>query len=809
MKAKRSVLNILAALAFSLSLTAQQQIHPVCGTEIPDGNWENWFQTKIKEYEVKNGTGKTTQTNYVIPVIVHVIHASSEAAGVGSNLKAQQVQAQIDALNDAMAGNAPGNSSLPAVFASVDAGNTNITFCLATKNLNGNIMAESGIDRIDWGARGWQDPAGLSNVSSYFDGTVKPASIWDPTKYFNIWVGDFFNPSTGGLIGYATFPIGTGLAGITGTGTSTTDGVVMASRCFGCQAKFANGYYSQAAYAQGITTVHEVGHWLGLRHISGDASCSNDYCNDTPPQSGGYNGCQNGLNWGCPSYPFQANLCSGNPNGEMFMNFMDYSDDGCRSLFTADQAARFFTALNYGTYRAPLLTSGVCNTSTYCNSTYIQSGNEHISNVAFNTINNSSGNNTSSGYEDFSSISTFVAKGTSHQLSVTVNTDGNWTYHCQAFFDWNDDKDFYDAGEMVDLGGITNVTSGVMTASVSIPTTAVIGTIRMRVNFEYNVNPGPCDADHTSEWGEAEDYSINITASVDCNGVVGGTAYLDNCGVCVGGNTGYFPCVAIADTTYQIKGLHSGKCLSNNGTGVAQFTCSDTLPEVWKFKQTQPGYYEIVSAQNGDKFKLSSMANGTALESCCSTQTSTDVLFRAEQGTGGAIRLVPQANMNKLLDMWAWSTSDGGPVTVWDRTLQQNQQWILMPVYLDCNNTPGGSAYYDSCGICAGGNTGILPILSSGACTTSLENVVLTSEIKLYPNPANNEVFIKIDAVHAGSATIEVYSLLGKLKYNNIEKLEAGESLKTITVKGWTSGVYYVKVRFEQGQFIFRLIVSN
>lgn len=369
MKAKLLAMNVVATLAFAFNLNAQDDMRPVCGTQMPDENWEKWFQTKIKEYETKVAEGKTTQTTYIIPVIAHIIHASSEAQGVGSNLKAQQVQAQIDALNDAMAGNAPGNSNIPSVFANVDAGNTNIVFCLATKDKNGNPMAEPGIDRIDWGAKGWQNPANLgNNVQSYFDGTVKPASIWDPTKYFNIWVGDFLNSSGSGLIGYATFPSGTGLSGIPGgTGTSTTDGVVMASKCFGCKAKFANGYYSQAAYAQGITTVHEVGHWLGLRHISGDATCGNDYCNDTPPQKGGNNGCQNGLNWGCPSHPFQANQCSGNANGEMFMNFMDYSDDGCRSLFTANQATRMFTAINNGTYRTPLLTSGVCSSGPLAN----------------------------------------------------------------------------------------------------------------------------------------------------------------------------------------------------------------------------------------------------------------------------------------------------------------------------------------------------------------------------------------------------------------------------------------------------------
>ncbi len=349
-----------------LNSSTLQEVHPVCATQAPGEDWENWFQTKINEFKNSQLTKSNQASSLLyIPVVVHVIYKNGEASGSGSNLKAAQVQAQIDALNDAMAGNAPGNSSLPAVFANVDAGETNIRFCLASKDKNGNTLSEAGIDRINWGNKGWSDPSTLgNNTTSYFDNTIKPNSIWDPTKYFNIWVADFLDANGAGLIGYATFPAGSGLSGMSGlgTGSSSTDGVVMASRCFGCKAKFSNGYYSQNAYAYGITTVHEVGHWLGLRHISGDGQCGNDYCSDTPPQKGGNNGCSNGLNWGCPGYPFQANQCSGNSNGEMFQNFMDYSDDQCRSLYTANQKTRMQTALNNGTYRTPLLNSTVCNT---------------------------------------------------------------------------------------------------------------------------------------------------------------------------------------------------------------------------------------------------------------------------------------------------------------------------------------------------------------------------------------------------------------------------------------------------------------
>ena len=338
-----------------------------CLTKEPGIEWENEFQKQITIYE--QNRSKTITAPYTIPVIVHVVYNGSTEAtiGTGANLKAAQIKAQIDALNDAFAGITPGNSSLPTPFANVDANDVPIQFCLALKDANGVALTEPGIERISFQSKSWSDPVtlGNANVQNYFTATIKPTSIWDPTKYFNIWVGDFYPANGGGLIGYATFPNASGNSDLnTSLGTNKTDGIVMASRCFGDKDKFSSGYYGQINFAYGITTVHETGHWLGLRHISGDGTCLNDYCADTPPQKGGNGGAASGLNWYCPTYPFQANGCSGNPNGEMFQNYMDYSDDRCRSLFTVNQETRMLTTMANGTYRKLLGTHGLCSITT-------------------------------------------------------------------------------------------------------------------------------------------------------------------------------------------------------------------------------------------------------------------------------------------------------------------------------------------------------------------------------------------------------------------------------------------------------------
>ncbi len=148
----------------------------------------------------------------------------------------------------------------------------------------------------------------------------------------------------------------------------------------------------------------------------------------------------------------------------------------------------------------------------YCPSTYTNTGGEYISNVTFNTINNDSGEG-ANGYEDFTGISTDVEINTSYQMSVEINTSGNFTDNCEVYIDWNQDFVFDTSTEKYVMGSVTNVSSGVLSQNITIPAGASIGTTDLRVNMEFNSNPnvpGPCDIDHVTEWGETEDYTLNV-----------------------------------------------------------------------------------------------------------------------------------------------------------------------------------------------------------------------------------------------------------------------------------------------------------
>ena len=139
-----------------------------------------------------------------------------------------------------------------------------------------------------------------------------------------------------------------------------------------------------------------------------------------------------------------------------------------------------------------------------------------ITRVIFNTIDNDSGKD--SPYSDYTNISTNVILDKTHDLTVQVNTDGDYTVEAKAWIDWNQDCDFDDANEEYDLGSATNTSDGSTSESplsITVPGDAVIGSTTMRVSTRYNSDPTSCMSNVDAE---VEDYTINViddTASID------------------------------------------------------------------------------------------------------------------------------------------------------------------------------------------------------------------------------------------------------------------------------------------------------
>lgn len=280
--------------------------------------------TQNQQQSVTNGTYRTNAI-VTIPIVVHIVLPNP------NQISNADVQSVLDKWNLDFSGlNA--DSTNGANFYSVR-GHSNLRFCLAKRTPSGTLT--SGIERRSSNiafTTGANDP-----IKSFALGGL---DSWNNTQYMNVWVG----VNNGGILGYATFP---------GTATAAQDGLVINSQSFSL-----NPCYSIPQYNLGRTTLHEIGHYLGLWHLWGDetACVGDDFrqlggtvqfptglfnpagqgnttsdVGDTPNQAGATTNCPTGV---------VTDACATAAPGKMYQNYMDYTGDACYSMFTNKQVAR-------------------------------------------------------------------------------------------------------------------------------------------------------------------------------------------------------------------------------------------------------------------------------------------------------------------------------------------------------------------------------------------------------------------------------------------------------------------------------------
>jgi len=272
---------------------------------------------------IKNNPIISNKAIITIPVVVHIVWNTAT-----ENISDAQIFSQMDVLNaDFRRANLDAINT-PSVWQSISA-DTEIEFCLATIDPNG--ISSNGITRTQTNQTSFS--INTSDMKSTSNGGIDP---WPKDDYLNIWVCDL----SGGILGYATPPSGF---------NNPNDGVVVGYKYFGTIGAV------QAPYNKGRTSTHEVGHWLNLDHVWGNGgNCGNDNVSDTPTQEE--------ENYSCPSFPHNPNSCgTSNVSGDMFMNYMDYTNDACMNMFTLGQKTRMTAAINQ--YRPNLLNHNLCSGS--------------------------------------------------------------------------------------------------------------------------------------------------------------------------------------------------------------------------------------------------------------------------------------------------------------------------------------------------------------------------------------------------------------------------------------------------------------
>lgn len=255
-----------------------------------------------------------------VPIVVHILYNNST-----ENISDQQVLSQLVVLNQDYRRLNADTVNTPDPFKSV-AADAKIVFCLAHVDTNGRYT--TGIIRKHTNQSYFLADDGMKFASSGGD------DGWNSTKYLNVWVCCLFDRT----LGYGVMP----------GSPANRDGVVIDYNCFGTIGTAA------APYNLGRTATHEIGHWLGLRHLWGDAACGSDDIADTPPQET--------ANYYCQTFP-HTSACSINSYGDMFMDYMDFSNDACMNMFTHDQAIEMRSQFAKGGFRNSFLNPSVCDSS--------------------------------------------------------------------------------------------------------------------------------------------------------------------------------------------------------------------------------------------------------------------------------------------------------------------------------------------------------------------------------------------------------------------------------------------------------------
>jgi PKD repeat protein len=295
--------HILVLLIVSLWMNVQwgQSDGRPCGFDAFNNpaNLQKSMQIISNAIERQYITGpENTDSIKLIPVVVHVIHN-----GGTEDISEAQIESQIRIMNEDF-------GKMQGTKGDGNGVDTKVRFCLAKIDPQGRCT--NGIVRIK---------SELTVHQQYQRALLKELSFWDNTRYLNIYVVKSIN---GGVGGYASFP----------GGPPSEDGIVVRNDLFGDIGTAKSGL--------GRTATHELGHWLGVFHtfqngcgvdtcLDGDGVC------DTPPVDK--------PNFGCPT---NANSCSNDVPDlpDQIDNYMDYTDDNCKSMFSKGQAMRMQASLD-------------------------------------------------------------------------------------------------------------------------------------------------------------------------------------------------------------------------------------------------------------------------------------------------------------------------------------------------------------------------------------------------------------------------------------------------------------------------------
>ena len=731
----------LLGLMMSLSTTGFSQSGRTCGSM-------DHLQQQIAEdpaveqrmQQIENATSQwlsdpshRTGAVITIPVVVHVVYNTT-----AQNISDAQVQSQIAVLNEDFRKLNADVSLTPSIFSAL-ASDCQIQFCLAQRDPNGN--ATTGIIRKSTTTSSFSTNDNMKRTANGGD------DAWNSTQYLNLWSCNM----SGGILGYAQFP----------GGTASTDGVVILYSAFG-----RTGTVS-APYNKGRTATHEVGHWLNLRHIWGDANCGSDLVNDTPTH--------NTANYGCPTYP-HLSTCTGTPT-EMTMNYMDYTDDACMYMFTTGQSTRMTAAIN--TSRSGLLTSLGCTPPTPPTSCGTVTG-----------LTSSSVASTSA------TVSwTAVSGATAYSLQYRVVGSATWTTVSTA-------------GTSAALTGLT--VSKAYEFQVTSSCSGTLGTVSTLANFTTTA-AASCGTPASL----ASSSITSTSATVSWGAVTGASSYLVQYRVSTSATWTNSVTVTAATATltgltastayqYQVTATCSGSAGTASATGTfttsaASTTCTDT--------------YEA----NNSRTAAKTIAVNSDIYALIGTSTDKDWFKFVTTAAAPKIKVV----LDQLPADYDLALYNSAGTTLTSSALAGTSTETV--IY---NTSTAAATYYIQVyGYASAFNaTSCYHFrLSTGATNfrtadgseensgdvISAEKVTGLEGLNLFPNPANTSLTINYFTPSMENTSIEIYDMMGQLVNTINVNANQGFNSRELDLTSMSNGVYFLKVTQNNSTLTKKFVVKH
>lgn len=682
-----------------------------------------------QNYIAANGNG-ASRSVITIPVVFHILYNTST-----QNISDAQVQAQINQLNLDYARLNADAANTPSAFASLGA-NTNVQFCLAQRDPNGN--ATTGIIHKS-----------TTNTSFTTDDKAKHSSTggddaWPASSYLNLWSCNL----GGGLLGYAQFP----------GGAASTDGVVILYSSVGSVAKPGTA----APYNYGRTATHEVGHWLNLYHIWGDdnGACSgSDNVGDTPNQGS--------ENYGCPTFP-HTDACASTSPGVMFMNYMDYTDDGCMNIFTQGQSARMAALFVTGGARVGILSSlgcvaptTTCSVASGLTTTAITSATATFSWTAVSgatsykvqyrvvgTLTWSSATASTNSYN-----ATGLTAGSNYEWQVqTVCTSGSSAFTSSTTFTTSSSTATCGAPAGLAVSAVTPTTT-------TVAWTAVSGAI----NYILQYRP-TASSTWTSVTLSTNSYTIsNLTPS---------TAYQwQVTTVCTSSSSS-----ATAGTNFTTTA--SSACTDN-------YESNNTITTSRSIATNTDIFAQIGSTTDNDYFKFTTVAGATNVEVTL-TNLPGDYDVRLYNSSGSQLGI--SQNGGTTSELIKRNTSSAA--TYYVRVYGYNGAYSTTQCY-DLKVLTSGTAFR----------------FADSEDDQAAEKTTLPQvPVKLYPNPAQNIVTVEYLSDADGKVEFSIYNLSGQRVVNSETNAAQGLNIQDINTSELMNGVYIFEIAnngiLERNKFI-------